>query len=156
MTTEHGATRLNESQAQNGRNRANLRELPTLWSGLIRPASIVAAITWKAMAACPQRDGVVYIELRPWKPEPPVPERGFGFRTTSRSQPLLMAKTVALELEWLLRSYYGFSVEQVLKVFDHLLAHLGLTAEDRAALEPAVASALLMPCTMRAAAVLRQ
>jgi hypothetical protein len=67
-----------------------------------------------------------------------------------------MAKTVALELEWLLRSYYGFSVEQVLKVFDHLLAHLGLTAEDRAALEPAVASALLMPCTMRAAAVLRQ
>jgi hypothetical protein len=42
-------------------------------------------------------------------------------------QPLFLAKTVALELEW------------VLKLFDHLLAHPGLTAEDRPALEQAVA-----------------
>lgn len=54
-------------------------------------------------------------------------------------QPLFLAKTVALELEWVLRGYYGFSVEQVLQVFDHLLAHPGLTAEDRPALEQAVA-----------------
>ncbi len=46
---------------------------------------------------------------------------------------------MALELEWVLRGYYGFPVEQVLQVFDHLLAHPGLTAEDRQALEQAVA-----------------
>lgn len=40
-------------------------------------------------------------------------------------QPLFLAKTVALELEW------------VLQVFDHLLAHPGLTAEDRRALHHA-------------------
>jgi predicted nucleic-acid-binding protein len=54
-------------------------------------------------------------------------------------QPLFLAKTVALELEWVLRGYYGFPVEQVLQVYDHLLAHPGLTAEDRPALEQAVA-----------------
>jgi predicted nucleic-acid-binding protein len=54
-------------------------------------------------------------------------------------QPLFLAKTVALELEWVLRGYYGFPVEQVLQVFDHLLAHPGLTAEDRPVLEQAVA-----------------
>jgi predicted nucleic-acid-binding protein len=54
-------------------------------------------------------------------------------------QPLFLAKTVALELEWVLRGYYGFPVEKVLQVFDHLLAHPGLTAEDRSALEQAVA-----------------
>ena len=54
-------------------------------------------------------------------------------------QSLFLAKTVALELEWVLRGYYGFPVEQVLQVFDHLLALPGLTAEDRPALEQAVA-----------------
>lgn len=54
-------------------------------------------------------------------------------------QPLFLAKTVALELEWVLRGYYGFPVEQVLQVFDHLLAHPGLTGEDQPALEQAVA-----------------
>lgn len=54
-------------------------------------------------------------------------------------QPLILAKTVALELEWVLRGYYGFPVEQVLQVFDHMLAHPGLTAEDRPALEQAEA-----------------
>jgi predicted nucleic-acid-binding protein len=52
-------------------------------------------------------------------------------------QPLFLAKTVALELEWVLRGYYGFPVELVLQVFDHLLAHPGFTAEDRPALEQA-------------------
>ncbi len=54
-------------------------------------------------------------------------------------QPLFLAKTLALELEWVLRGYYGFPVEQVLQVFDHLLAHPALTAEDRPTLEQAVA-----------------
>jgi predicted nucleic-acid-binding protein len=54
-------------------------------------------------------------------------------------QPLFLPKTVALELEWVLRGYYGFRAEQVLLVFDHLLVHPGLNAEDRPALEQAVA-----------------
>jgi len=54
-------------------------------------------------------------------------------------QALFLPKTVALELEWVLRGYYGFRAEQVLLVFDHLLAHPGLSAEDRPALEQAVA-----------------
>lgn len=54
-------------------------------------------------------------------------------------QPLFLPKTVALELEWVLRGYYGFAAEQVLLVFDHLLAHSCLTTEDRPALEQAVA-----------------
>ncbi|MCS5700959.1 type II toxin-antitoxin system VapC family toxin [Cyanobium sp. FGCU-52] len=51
---------------------------------------------------------------------------------------LFLPKTVALELEWVLRSYYGFPVEQVLQVFDQLLNHACLQLEDRPALEQAV------------------
>ena len=54
-------------------------------------------------------------------------------------QPLFLPKTVALELEWVLRGYYGFGVEQVLQVLDQLLHHACLDAEDRPALEQAVA-----------------
>lgn len=53
-------------------------------------------------------------------------------------QPLFLAKTVALELECVLRGQSGYPVEQVLLVFDHLLAHPALTAEDHPALEPGV------------------
>ena len=54
-------------------------------------------------------------------------------------QDLFLPKTVALELEWVLRGYYGFLAEQVLQVLDQLLHHAGLEIEDRAALEQAVA-----------------
>jgi predicted nucleic-acid-binding protein len=53
-------------------------------------------------------------------------------------QNLFLPKTVALELEWVLRGYYGFGVEQVLQVFDQLLHHGCLQLEDRPALEQAV------------------
>ena len=53
-------------------------------------------------------------------------------------QLLFLPKTVALELEWVLRGYYGFAAPQVLAVFDLLLGHPTLTLEDR----PAVAQAL--------------
>jgi predicted nucleic-acid-binding protein len=55
-------------------------------------------------------------------------------------QALFLPKTVALELEWVLRGYYGFGAEQVLLVFEHLLGHPCLSAEDRPALEQAVAA----------------
>jgi predicted nucleic-acid-binding protein len=54
-------------------------------------------------------------------------------------QPLFLPKTVVLELEWVLRGYYGFGVEQVLQVLDQLLHHACLEVEDRPALEQAVA-----------------
>lgn len=54
-------------------------------------------------------------------------------------QDLFLPKTVALELEWVLRGYYGFPVEQVLQVLDQVLHHPCLVLEDRPALEQAVA-----------------
>lgn len=54
-------------------------------------------------------------------------------------QPLFLPKTVALELEWVLRGYYGFAAAQVLAVFDLLLGHPTLTLEDRPAVVQAVA-----------------
>jgi predicted nucleic-acid-binding protein len=46
---------------------------------------------------------------------------------------------VALELEWVLRGYYGFAAEQVLQVFEQLLQHPCLEIEDRPVLEQALA-----------------
>ena len=54
-------------------------------------------------------------------------------------QLLFLPKTVALELEWVLRGYYGFAASQVLAVFDLLLGHPTLTLEDRPAVVQAVA-----------------
>ena len=53
-------------------------------------------------------------------------------------QSLFLPKTVALELEWVLRGYYQFGPSDVLKVFDHLLAMPTLTTEDRPSLIQAV------------------
>ena len=52
---------------------------------------------------------------------------------------LFLPKTVALELEWVLRGYYGFAAEQVLQVFEQLLHHPCLHVEDRPGLEQALA-----------------
>lgn len=54
-------------------------------------------------------------------------------------QDLFLPKTVALELEWVLRGYYRFSREQVGLVFDALLNLPTLQLEDRAAIEQALA-----------------
>ena len=54
-------------------------------------------------------------------------------------QELFMPKTVALELEWVLRGYYGLAVESVLQVFEQLLNHPSLSVEDRPDLEQALA-----------------
>ena len=54
-------------------------------------------------------------------------------------QPLFLPKTVALELEWVLRGYYGFTAPQVLAVFDVLLGHPSFTLEDRPPVVQAVA-----------------
>ena len=54
-------------------------------------------------------------------------------------QELFLPKTVALELEWVLRGYYGFAEESVLQVFEQLLNHTCLCVEDRPDLEQALA-----------------
>ncbi|MCS5699615.1 type II toxin-antitoxin system VapC family toxin [Cyanobium sp. FGCU-52] len=53
-------------------------------------------------------------------------------------QDLFLPKTVALELEWVLRGYYGFVAEQVLQVMEQVLQHPSLQLEDRPSLEQAV------------------
>ena len=66
-------------------------------------------------------------------------QRQAARRLIESGQPLYLPKTVVLELEWVLRGYYRFDVEDVLRVLDQLLNHPCLTAEDRHGLEQAVA-----------------
>jgi predicted nucleic-acid-binding protein len=46
-------------------------------------------------------------------------------------KPLMVCKTVLLELEWVMRGYYKFTVAQVAGVMNHLLALPQVTVEDR-------------------------
>jgi predicted nucleic-acid-binding protein len=46
---------------------------------------------------------------------------------------LFVAKTVLLELEWVLRGYYKSTVDEVVAVFEHLLSLPNLEFEDRPA-----------------------
>ena len=66
-------------------------------------------------------------------------QRQAARRLIESGQPLYLPKTVVLELEWVLRGYYRFAVDDVLRVFDQLLQNPFLTAEDRPSLEQAVA-----------------
>ena len=53
---------------------------------------------------------------------------------------LFVAKTVLLELEWVLRGVYGQVRRDVRRVFEHLLDLTQVEIEDRAAVERAVAN----------------
>ncbi len=55
-----------------------------------------------------------------------------------RGGPLFVPKTVALELEWVLRGVYGHPAAEVCRVFEHLLALEHVEVEDRAMVETAV------------------
>jgi predicted nucleic-acid-binding protein len=54
-------------------------------------------------------------------------------------QPLAVAKTVLLELEWVLRGYYALPAGDVARVLRHLLGLAHVRIEDRGAVETAVA-----------------
>jgi predicted nucleic-acid-binding protein len=54
-------------------------------------------------------------------------------------QPLAVAKTVLLELEWVLRGYYALPPSDVVRVLRHLLGLTHVRIEDRGAVETAVA-----------------
>jgi predicted nucleic-acid-binding protein len=60
--------------------------------------------------------------------------------TVERGAQLFVAKTVVLELEWVLRGVYGHPPEDVCRVFERLLALPHGDIEDRAAVEAALAN----------------
>lgn len=51
---------------------------------------------------------------------------------------LMVCKTVVLELEWVLRGYYGFTSAQICKVLTHLLRQPHVHMEDRISVERAL------------------
>ncbi len=60
-------------------------------------------------------------------------------RTLESGAQLFVAKTVLLELEWVLRGAYGVARRDVLRAFEHLLALPNVEVEDRGTVESALA-----------------
>lgn len=61
-------------------------------------------------------------------------------RLLEGGQPLHVAKTVLLELEWVMRGAYRSTREQFAAVLDHLLASPHVSVEDRLSVEAALAA----------------
>lgn len=59
-------------------------------------------------------------------------------RVIERGDRLFVAKTVALELEWVLRGVYGHPPAAVCNAFEHLLSLGHVEMEDRSAVESAL------------------
>lgn len=59
-------------------------------------------------------------------------------RLIESGRPLMVCKTVILELEWVLRGYYDFTPPEVLSVLHHLLALPNVNIEDRETVERAL------------------
>lgn len=51
---------------------------------------------------------------------------------------LKVSKTVMLEFEWVLRGYYRFTVDEIIKVFRHLLGQSHIEIENRSEIERAI------------------
>ena len=65
-------------------------------------------------------------------------QRDAARRLMESGRPLMVCKTVLLELEWVLRGYYKFSPAQIAGVMNHLLALPQVTVEDRASIVQAL------------------
>ena len=61
-------------------------------------------------------------------------------RLLEGNQMLHVAKTVLLELEWVMRGAYALGPAQFARVLEHLLASPHITVEDRLSVEAALAS----------------
>ncbi len=61
-------------------------------------------------------------------------------RLIESGQPLMVSKSVVLELEWVMRGYYSFNQAEVTRVIRHLLDQTRITVEDRDAVEQALSS----------------
>jgi predicted nucleic-acid-binding protein len=66
-------------------------------------------------------------------------QREAARRTIESGGELFVAKTVLLELEWVLRGAYGLGRQAMLRACEHLLALPNVAVEDRAAVESALA-----------------
>lgn len=60
-----------------------------------------------------------------------VQQREAARRLIESGKALMVCKTVLLELEWVMRGYYGFSPDEVARVMRHLMSLPQVTIEDR-------------------------
>ena len=67
-------------------------------------------------------------------------QQSAAHRLIESGQPLMVCKSVILELEWVMRGYYGFAQSQVGSVFRHLLDQAHITIEGREEVEQAVSN----------------
>ena len=67
-------------------------------------------------------------------------QRSAARRLIESGQPLMVCKSVILELEWVMRGYYGFAPAQVASVMHHLLAQAHIAVEDRESVEQALSN----------------
>lgn len=67
-----------------------------------------------------------------------IKQREAARRLMESGKPLMVCKTVLLELEWVMRGYYKFSAAQIAGVMNHLLALPQVMVEDR----PSIVQAL--------------
>ena len=58
-------------------------------------------------------------------------QREAARRLLESGKPLMVCKTVLLELEWVMRGYYDFSAVEIAKIINHLLSLPQVTVEDR-------------------------
>ena len=61
-------------------------------------------------------------------------------RVIESGKPLMVSKSVVLELEWVMRGYYSFTGAEVASVVQHLLAQAHITVEDREAIKQALSN----------------
>ena len=61
-------------------------------------------------------------------------------RLVESGQPLMVSKSVVLELEWVMRGYYSFDPAEVASVMRHLLEQAHITVENRDAVEQALSN----------------
>lgn len=67
-------------------------------------------------------------------------QRSAARRLIESGQPLMVCKSVILELEWVMRGYYGFAQAEVASVMRHLLELGHITVEDRESVEQALSN----------------
>ena len=67
-------------------------------------------------------------------------QRSAARRLIESGQPLMVCKSVILELEWVMRGYYRFAPARVASVLRHLLEQAHITIEDRKSVEQALSN----------------
>ncbi|MHB8950426.1 MAG: type II toxin-antitoxin system VapC family toxin [Rhodoferax sp.] len=66
-------------------------------------------------------------------------QRPIARRLLTRATPVFVPLTVVLELEWVLRAFYGFAADDFVRVVQHLLGLANVTVEEWARVSDALA-----------------